>query len=142
MKLTTYEILEANNGLPALVQALLQRGEVQRALQLGKLIHQLRPEVEVFQLNQNALIQAYGDMDREQRQRVVMAGSEKFARYEDAYRALLAQEHDLDVKRFKVSAEELMALASNPQAVIAIGAVVEVRDAPDDGDAPDPPEEA
>lgn len=124
MRLTTYEILEANNGLPALVQALLQAGEVKRALELGKMVHKLRPEVEVFNLNQNALIQAYGEEDPKSRQKVVKAGTEGHEQYQAAYRELLGQEHPLNVDPFPVSSEEIELLATNPQAVIAIQAVI------------------
>jgi hypothetical protein len=137
MRLTTYEILEASNGLPALVQVLLKRGEVKRALLLGKMAHQLGPEVQVFQANLQALTQAYGEMDRDQRQRVVNATSDGFDPYMEAYEALLEQEHPMNIEPFRVSAEELMALADNPVAAIAVESVVTVdekaNEVPDDG---------
>lgn len=122
MKLTTLEILEANRGLPVLVQRLLQMGEVRRALEIGATVRRLKPEVEVFEINRQALARAYGDDDPRRTQALVKAGTEQFVQYEAAMRELLNREVELNVAPIAVTAEELQGLAAD--ALVAVGALV------------------
>ena len=126
MKLTTLEVLNANNALPALVQHLLQLGEVHRALDVSTVIRKLRPEAEVFQINQTALLNAYGEMDKTIGQMVVVGASEKGEQYQEAVRALFDREIPLNIEPITVTAEEAQGL--DAQTFISLSCMIEVKD--------------
>ena len=122
MRLSMMEILDAHRGIPALVESLLLAGEVQRALDLGTMSRKLRPEVEVFEINRGALVNAYGVIDRDSRRKELMADSEQFPLYEKAMRTLLDREVSVNVDKFPVLAQEIQELERD--AFIAVSAIV------------------
>jgi hypothetical protein len=126
MKLTTLEILNANNALPGLVQHLLQLGEVHRALNVSGTIRKLRPEAEVFQINQAAVLNAYGEEHRQSQQRIVSSDSETFEQYQEAMRALFDREITLNIEPITITAEEAQGL--DAQTFISLSCIIEIEE--------------
>ena len=123
MKLTMLEVMDAHRGLPALVDRFLQFEKMDRALVVAGYIHKLQVHVEVFQITQTALLNAHGQMDKDTRQKVVLAGTEGFEKYRDAQRELLESVLEVGVELIRVTAADLQGLDHN--AFIAMSPLLE-----------------
>ena len=126
MRFSTLDILSIHRGLPALVERLLAVGEVQRAFEVSGVVRKFQPEVEVFRINEAALLNVYGKKERGQEQKVIVASSEGFQDYVAAYRQLMASEHDLNVELIPVSAEEVQGI--HHEAIIQISAILVLKE--------------
>lgn len=110
MKFSTLDILSIHRGLPALVERLLTTGEVKRAFEVSGVIRKFQPEVEVFRINEAALLNAYGEEERGSQNKVIVATSKGFQGYIDAYQQLMEQEHEINVDLIPVTTEEIQGM--------------------------------
>jgi hypothetical protein len=128
MKLSYYEILEANNGLGALATILISQRQVKRARQIKEMVYDLRKYVELFNSNQTMLLQSFGQLDRQLMQHIIEPGTEEHKSYEAAFLELLEEEKEFDFESLPILTTELELLKAVPGAQLAVLSVVEVVD--------------
>lgn len=93
MKATAAEILDAAQGFPVLMDYLFKTGQVMRGLEVAEFMRTLRPITDGYQLDHGALLNAYGDFDRDARERVPKSDGKDYEAYKEGRSVLLAKEH-------------------------------------------------
>lgn len=95
--LTMLQVLNASQAIPAVTAKLLLDGSISDAMRFAEMAQAFQMQRENMAFVQGALLNAYGVMDKDTRQRVPSYTSDDFEVYREKMQELLGEVHTFDI---------------------------------------------